>query len=87
MWTTTATLISSTSSLLPATGIGAGRGRATAAVAPGQRLAAAGAGQARGLRQVQIAGVAVDESAPTLGIAVDAPDPITGLAPVMVSLR
>ncbi|MCB0200581.1 MAG: hypothetical protein KDI03_10995 [Anaerolineae bacterium] len=86
MWTTTATLISSTSSLLPATGIGAGRGRA-AAMAPGQRLAAAGAGQARGLRQVQIAGVAVDESAPTLGIAVDAPDPITGLAPVMVSLR
>ena len=56
-------------------------------VVPGQRLAAAGAGQARGLRQVQIAGVAVDESAPTLGIAVDAPDPITGLAPVMVSLR
>lgn len=56
-------------------------------VAPGQRLTSAGAGQARAVRQLQIDGVAVDESAPTVGIVVEAPDPATGLAQVMVSLR
>jgi hypothetical protein len=57
------------------------------AVAPGQRLTVAGAGQARALRTVAVEGVIVDESAPTVGIVVDLPDPATGLAQVMISLR
>jgi hypothetical protein len=45
---------------------------AGAAIQPGQRLTAADTpGHARALRTVQVAGVRVDESGPTLGVALE----------------
>jgi hypothetical protein len=46
--------------------------QASEAIQPGQRLTAADTpGFARALRTVQVEGVSVDESGPTLGVALD----------------
>ncbi len=55
---------------------------------PGQRLKASDvAGEARGLRTVEVDGVMLDEGGAVIGVLLDAPDAASGLAPVMVTLR
>jgi hypothetical protein len=52
------------------------------------RLTAADvAGQARALRTTQIDDITVAEDAPVIGVALDAVDPQTGMAPIFVTLR
>ncbi len=52
-------------------------------VAAGERLTVAGAGVARATRDVEPRGL----NTPMLGMALDAPDAVTGMAPVLVTLR
>ena len=54
------------------------------AIQPGQRLAVADTpGHARAMRTVQVEGIRVDESGPTLGVALEAPK--NGLVWVLVN--
>jgi hypothetical protein len=55
---------------------------------PGQRLKAGdAAGEARGLRTVEVNGITLDEGGAVIGVLLAAPDASSGLAPVMVTLR
>lgn len=57
-------------------------------VTPGQRLKAGdAAGQAGALRSTTVNGLVVTEGVPVIGVVLDTPDPTSGLAPVMVTLR
>ena len=57
-----------------------------AAITPGQRLRASdAAGEARGLRTVEVDGVTLDEGSPTVGVALDAAE--NGMVWVMVALQ
>ncbi len=58
------------------------------AATPGQRLKASNSpGQARPLRTTVVNGITLDEGGPVVGVLLAAPDAVSGLAPVMVTLR
>lgn len=58
------------------------------ALTPGQRLkASTSAGEARPLRTTVVDGITLDEGGPVVGVLLASPDPASGLAPVMVTLR
>ncbi|MCA9958434.1 MAG: hypothetical protein KC443_05345 [Anaerolineales bacterium] len=61
---------------------------AVSSITSGQRLTAAETpGYARALRTETINGMVISEGAPVIGIALDSPDPATGLVPILVTLR